>query len=61
MGQLAFSLAGAAAGNALLPGIGGQIGFGIGAFLGGQLFATDIKNKGPRIQDAQVTTSHTVR
>ena len=57
MAQLALSVAGAAVGNFLLPGIGGQIGFAIGSYAGATLFSEDIENQGPRIQDATVTSS----
>lgn len=57
MATLAISLGLASVGNFLLPGIGGQIGFAAGGLLANALFTEDIKNEGPRINDAAVTSS----
>ena len=55
--RLAIGLAGAAVGNAILPGFGGQVGFALGTYAGGLLFGDDMDTKGPRIEDGKVTTS----
>lgn len=58
MARLAISLAGAAVGNLIAPGIGGQIGFALGSAAGSVLFAEDLPTQyGPKIEDGKVTTS----
>lgn len=65
MAQLAIGLAGAAAGNFLIPaGIpalgltGAGIGWSIGSALGGYALAPDLPDQqGPRLEDARVTSS----
>ena len=58
MAQLAISLAGAAAGNFILPGIGGQIGFALGSVVGGYLTQPKPPTLyGPKIEDGTVTSS----
>ena len=52
MAQLILATAGAAIGNLLLPGLGGQIGFALGSMLGANLAAPDIQ--GPRIEDKRL-------
>jgi hypothetical protein len=58
MARLAVSLAGAAIGNFIAPGIGGQIGFALGSLVGNALFAPDLPPLiGPKIEDGKVSTS----
>lgn len=56
MAQLALTLGGAFAGNALVPGIGGQVGFALGAVAYQAFFAQDVNQTAPRIE-GQVTSS----
>jgi len=55
--RLAIGLAGAAIGNFIAPGIGGQIGFAVASYGAGVLLAEDTDASGPRIEDGSVTTS----
>ena len=57
MATLAISLAGAAAGFAVGGPFGAQVGFTGGLLVANQIFREEITNEGPRIEDAQVTTS----
>lgn len=52
MAQLAIATAFAVVGNAIVPGIGGQVGFAIGSMVGGALTAPDIQ--GPRVDDLRI-------
>jgi hypothetical protein len=52
MAQLALAFVGQAVGNALLPGIGGQIGFALGSALGGALSAPTLQ--GPRVDEPSI-------
>jgi hypothetical protein len=52
MAQLALAFVGQAVGNALLPGIGGQIGFALGSALGGALSAPNLQ--GPRVDEPSI-------
>ena len=53
MGQLVLGAAGAAIGSALVPGIGGQLGFVAGSLIGGFLFPP----AGPKLPDLTVSSA----
>jgi Putative phage tail protein len=55
--QTVLTVAGFALGNLVVPGIGGQIGAALGAYIGGSLEAKKQRYQGPRLSDAQVTTA----
>ena len=54
MGQLIISAAGAAIGNTLLPGIGGQLGWAIGSAIGGALFGPKTQKQVQPLTDLRV-------
>lgn len=56
MARLVLATAGAAIGNAILPGIGGQIGWALGSMVGGT-FEPNQKSQGPRLNDLSVSGS----
>ena len=56
MAQLALSVAGAVVGNLLLPGLGGQIGFALGSYIGAGLGGGS-RHEGPRLESLKVQTS----
>ena len=58
MARLAISLAGAAIGNFVVPGIGGQVGFALGSVAAGLIFREELPPiVGPKIEDGKVSSS----
>lgn len=56
--QTVLTIGGYVIGNSIAPGIGGQIGAALGAYIGGTLLADDLPTQyGPRLEDRRVQVS----